>query len=94
MRIRRADGLLAIEEPPTRRRGPVSPGELDGIMRVLRIGPEDVVDSHLVDNAPGWAAVLLASARDVMAVSPELPEGHAEGAMAIGVVGPHEHGAE
>ena len=63
---------LAFEAPPLLRDGPVDDDDLDRITNALRIGRTDVVDARWADNGPGWVVVLLADARDVLALEPEL----------------------
>ena len=86
--VRRGD-RLAFRAPPLVRSGPVSEEDLDRIVRALRIGCEDVVDSAWVDNGPGWVGVLLGSAEAVLALEPAW---HEFGGMDIGVVGPRSGG--
>lgn len=70
VRIRRIDGLLAFEAPPVKREGPVSDDDLARIVRILGIERNDIVDAAWVDNGPGWVAVLLGSAAEVLAARP------------------------
>jgi len=86
----RCDGpRLEFEAPPLARSGPLEPDVLAKITRALALSPKDVVHHQWVDNGPGWCAVMLRSARQVLALKPDW------GALAplmLGVVGPHESG--
>ena len=82
------DGALAFEEPPLIRDGPVDEATLERVCAQLRVERDQVVDAQWADNGPGWVAVLLDSATEVLAVEPGIVD------MDIGVVGPYEPGAE
>ncbi|MBL8290019.1 MAG: PhzF family phenazine biosynthesis protein [Rubrivivax sp.] len=82
---------LAFAAPPTRRSGPLEPEMLARIMRALALPADAIVGHQWVDNGPGWAAVLLASAAQVLALRPDWP---ALGDMKLGVVGPHAGASE
>jgi PhzF family phenazine biosynthesis protein len=86
--VRNTPDGLAFSAPPLLRSGPVEEGLVERIAGVLGIEREAVVDSQWVDNGPGWVAVLLASAEEVLAVRP----GYAE--LDLGLVGPYEEGEE
>jgi len=88
--IRRIDGVLAFEAPPTTRSGPVAAEDLQRIARVLGISLEEVVDSAWADNGPGWVAVMLESAEAVLALKPVGDSEHID----LGVVGPYPPGSE
>jgi PhzF family phenazine biosynthesis protein len=83
---RTADGL-AFAAPPLLRGGPVEEEVLAGVARALGIARGEIVDAQWVDNGPGWVAVLLASAHDVLALRPGRVE------RTIGAVGPCPPGA-
>ena len=86
--IRRTDAGLAFAAPPVTRSGPLEAELLADVVAALGIAADGVVDSQWVDNGPGWLAVLLASAEDVLAIEPTFME------QDIGVVGPSAPGAE
>lgn len=79
---RTADGL-AFAAPPLLRSGPVADDVLERITAMLGISVNEIVAAEWADNGPGWVAVLLASADDVLALDP----GYVD--MDIGTVGPH-----
>ena len=75
VRIRRAadtpGGRLSFAAPPLRRTGPLEPELLAGIVRGLGVAAADVLQHQWVDNGPGWCAVMLRSAAQVLAVQPD-----------------------
>ena len=89
VRIRRDDGdRLAFEEPPLVRGGPVDEDMLERVCEQLRVPRDLVVDAQWADNGPGWIAVLLESASEVLAVEPGIVD------LDIGVVGPYADGGD
>ncbi len=86
VRICRREGLLAFAAPPLVRSGPVDGATLRTIETVLRIDRSRLVDAQWADNGPGWVAVLLESAEEVLALEPlkQFPS-----RVEIGVVGPY-----
>ncbi|GAA0990390.1 PhzF family phenazine biosynthesis protein [Subtercola frigoramans] len=86
IRVDAASARLAFAAPPLLRSGPIDSDELAGIVAALGISGADVVDSNWVDNGPGWAGLLLATAEAVLAVEPDI---EALGERSIGIVGPH-----
>lgn len=82
---------LAFAAPPLRRRGPLDEAALATIARALAL-PADAIRHHQwVDNGPGWCAVMLDSAAQVLALRPDWA---ALGGLKLGVVGPQPAGAE
>ena len=86
--IRRDDGRLAFAAPPLIRSGPVDDDIVARVVAQLRIDRRAVVDAEWVDNGPGWVAVWLASAAEVLAIRPGPVD------LDIGVAGPHPPGSE
>ena len=89
VRVRRDGPRLAFAAPPLRRTGPLEPDVLAQITRALRLAPADVRHHQWVDNGPGWCAVVLASARQVLALTPDWA---ALEPLKLGVAGPHAPG--
>jgi PhzF family phenazine biosynthesis protein len=91
---RERDGRLAFGAPPLIRSGPVEQALVDQIASVLRIPREEIVDTQWVDNGPGWVAALLASADEVLKLSPagDLSSGPS-GSFGLGVAGPYPPGS-
>lgn len=86
----RCGAPLAFAAPPTVRDGDLDPATLDTVLRALGV-PEDRVLAHQwVDNGPGWAAVELPSARQVLELNPDLG---VLGGIFLGVFGTHPAGA-
>ncbi|PRZ05213.1 PhzF family phenazine biosynthesis protein [Isoptericola sp. CG 20/1183] len=83
-------GRLAFAGPPLIRSGPVADGDLERVLRALRIERSEVVDAAWVDNGPGWVAVRLVDAAAVLALA---PDHEAIGDLKIGAVGSHAPGA-
>ena len=82
---------LAFAAPPLRRRGSLDEATLATIARALAL-PADAIRHHQwVDNGPGWCAVMLDSAAQVLALRPDWA---ALGGLKLGVVGPQPAGAE
>jgi PhzF family phenazine biosynthesis protein len=88
----RCDGpRLEFAAPPVRRSGPLEPEVLAKIVKALALTPADVVRHQWVDNGPGWCAVMLGSARQVLALKPDWA---ALDPLKLGVLGPHEPGGD
>jgi len=65
----------------------VDEADLAAIAAGLGIDRGAIVDATWADNGPGWAAILLASAAEVLAIRPGLVP------FDIGIVGPYPEGA-
>src|SRR4029077_1733822 len=87
--IRRNAELLSFAAPPLIRSGSVDESKLAEVAAFLRISRARIVDAQWADNGPGWIAVLLASAEEVLALEParDYPK-----RIDVGVVGPHPAG--
>jgi PhzF family phenazine biosynthesis protein len=85
--IRRLNGLLAFAAPPLKRSGPVEEPLVQKIASVLKVSRGDILDAEWVDNGPGWVAVMLASAAQVLAVKPGFVD------FDLGVVGLYPAGS-
>ena len=85
VRIRRDGERLAFSAPPMRRSGPLEAAELARIAAGLRLAPSEIVAHAWCDNGPQWRAVMLRSARQVLALQPDAA---ALAGMEIGVVAP------
>ena len=84
------DGALSFAAPATSRSGNFDPAMLEQVTAGLGLDDEEILAHQWVDNGPGWAAVLLPSADDVLAIEPDYP---ALGNYKIGVVGPYPEGS-
>jgi PhzF family phenazine biosynthesis protein len=91
VRIRRSDTRLAFAAPPLRRSGPLDSNSLQQIKQALRLNDDDIVAHQWVDNGPGWCAVMLRSAEQVLAVQPDFA---ALGDIRIGIAAPQPAGED
>ena len=91
VRIRRSGARLAFAAPPLRRSGPIEVETLTHIVAALGVAPGDVLHHQWVDNGPGWCAVMLRSAAQVLAVKPDWA---ALGDLKIGLVGAQSVGQD
>jgi len=86
----RCDGpRLEFAAPPLRRTGMLEIDVLAKIATALAVQPGDIVHHQWVDNGPGWCAVMLRSARQVLSITPDWA---ALRPLNLGVVGPHDAG--
>lgn len=88
--IKRAASTLAFAAPPLLRSGPVDDDTRAEIASILHLSSDSIVDAAWVDNGPGWVAVLLPSAHDVLALEPERRHSTP---LYLGVVGPYPPGS-
>lgn len=82
---------LAFAAPDLLRSGPLDESFVSDIAAALGIDRGEILDHAWVDNGPGWAAVRLASAEQVLALTPDfsaIPD------TKLGVVGAHPHGSD
>ena len=83
VKLRPTADRVAFEAPPMVRSGPVEGDLVDELAAVFGIDQAAIVDSHWVDNGPGWVALLLSSAEEVLAVRPGFVD------RSVGLVGPY-----
>ena len=91
VRIRQQGGRLAFAAPPLRRTGPIEPALLARIVAALGVAPADVLQHQWVDNGPGWCALMLKSAAQVLAVKPDWA---VLGDVKLGLVGAQAPGGD
>lgn len=91
VRIRREGSRLAFAAPPLRRAGLLDEQTLMIIATGLHISRADIVMHQWVDNGPGWCAVMLRSAEQVLALRPDMT---VLKDYKLGVIGPCESGSE
>ncbi|MDO5092233.1 MAG: PhzF family phenazine biosynthesis protein [Propionibacteriaceae bacterium] len=87
--VRGVDGGYSFSAPPTIRSGPLSAADLAQHVAALRIDPDAVVAHQWVDNGPGFAAIELVSAAEVIALEPDFSTFPA---ARVGVIGAHPAG--
>lgn len=80
---------MAFVAPPLRRTGALEPDLLAKIAKALALLPSEIVQHQWVDNGPGWCAVMLRSARQVLSLKPDWV---LLDPLKLGVVGPHDAG--
>ena len=86
----RCDGpRLEFAAPPLRRTGALEPDALAKIAKALALQPSDIVRHQWVDNGPGWCAVMLGSAAQVLALKPDWAS---LAPLKLGVIGPQVAG--
>lgn len=89
--IRRDGHRLAFAAPELRRTGPVDASLLERIAQGLGV-PVSAIRAHQwVDNGPGWVAVLLESAEQVLQLRPDMTM---LADLKLGVAGPWPEGGE
>jgi PhzF family phenazine biosynthesis protein len=86
VRVRQDEGRLAFAAPPLTRSGPVDEGDLAGIAAGLRLPRTALLDASWLVNGPHWIGILLESAEDVLAITPDYV---AMDGLKVGVIGPH-----
>ena len=91
VRVKRDGTRLAFAAPPLRRSGPLDAELLQRIATGLGVAPADVLHHQWVDNGPGWCAVMLKSAAQVLAVRPDWA---VLGDLKLGLVGAQPVGHE
>jgi PhzF family phenazine biosynthesis protein len=89
VKVRRDGSRLAFAAPPLLRHDPLDEAKLAQIRAGLGLQPDDIVAHQWVDNGPGWCAVMLKSAEQVLALKPDWSRMHG---LELGVVGPHKVG--
>lgn len=87
--IRQTETHYAFAAPPLIRSGPVDAAKIQEVADFLGIDIPDIVDAQWADNGPGWVAILLKSADEVLALH---PRGEYRRRIDVGVVGPYPPG--
>lgn len=91
VRLAQEGPRLEFAAPPLIRTGPLDPDTLLKITKALALAPGDIVQHQWVDNGPGWCAVMLRSARQVLSLKADWALLHP---LKLGVVGPHAAGSD
>jgi len=89
--IRKHNSLLEFAAPPLIRSGLLDDDTLLKICTALNLAPSDIVQHQWVDNGPGWCAVMLGSAQQVLDIKPNWA---ALAPLNLGVVGPYDSNPE
>jgi PhzF family phenazine biosynthesis protein len=91
VRLRRDGTRLAFAAPPLRKSGPLDDALLAKIVRVLGVTQADIINHQWVDNGPGFCAVMLRDAAQVMALQPDYAS---MGDLKLGVIGAQAPGGD
>jgi PhzF family phenazine biosynthesis protein len=86
-----AGSKLSFMAPKTIRSGGLDTSLLGEIVLALGISNSDILDHQWVDNGPGWAAVLLKDADQVLRLKPKFQD---DSELMFGVVGAYPAGSE
>jgi PhzF family phenazine biosynthesis protein len=91
VRIRRNGERLAFAAPPRIKSGPLDEADVQRIARGLGIARADIVAHAWCQNGPPWRGVLLRSAEQVLACT---PDSAVLSGWEVGVVGPQAAGSD
>ena len=89
VKIQRQGTRLAFAAPPLRRGGPLDEADVQLIAKGLGVARSDVLHHAWCNNGPQWRGVMLSSATQVLALT---PDAQVLQGLDIGVVGAHTHG--
>jgi PhzF family phenazine biosynthesis protein len=89
VRVRCDGARLEFSAPPLRRTGPLDFDVLTQITQALGISSSAIAHHQWVDNGPGWCAVMLRSASEVLSLRPDWAVLRP---LKLGVAGPHPPG--
>ena len=84
--IKKQGSLLEFAAPPLIRTGDLDKATLGKIVEALSISSSDIIEHQWVDNGPGWCAIMLESAQQVLELKPNWS---ALAPLNLGVVGFH-----
>ncbi len=90
VRVRQDAERLAFAAPPLRRSGLIDEQTVMTIAAGLRVPRADIVMHQWVDNGPGWCAVMLKSAEQVLGLRPDMVMLRD---LKLGVIGPYPAGS-
>jgi len=82
--LRRDAGRLAFAAPPLARDGDVDEPDLERVCAVLQVERSEIVAAQWADNGPGWIAVMLSSAEEVLALTPDFTVVESSGHGVVG----------
>lgn len=91
VRVRQSGLHFAFAAPPLQRSGPLDEQYLATIAAGLRVSPTSIIAHQWVDNGPGWCAVMLESAEQVLSLQPDYGVLRH---LKLGVIGPQPPGSE
>ncbi len=88
--IAKIDAAYAFAAPPLLRDGPVDESKIQELAKFLGVERSKIIDAQWADNGPGWVAVMLESAAEVLALRPAPTH---PGRLELGVVGAYPAGS-
>ena len=91
VRVRHEGSRFAFAAPPLRRSGLLDEQLVMTIATGLGVARSDIVMHQWVDNGPGWCAVMLRSAEQVLGLRPDMVMLRD---LKLGVIGPQPSGSE
>lgn len=91
VRIKNDGEKLAFAAPPLLRTGELDEPTLRQIAAGLRIDTKDIVNHQWIDNGPGWCAVVLRTAEQVLNLKPDFV---ILGDLKLGVIAPQQAGID
>lgn len=91
VRIKKDGDKLAFAAPPLLRTGSLGEDTLAQISAGLGIQRQDIVNHQWIDNGPGWCAVMLRSAEQVLSLTPDFAT---LGDLKLGVIAPQLAGSD
>lgn len=91
VRVKQTGQRLAFAAPPLQRTGPLAPSLIDQIAKGLGVTRTKILGHQWVDNGPGWCAVMLDSAEQVLSVRPDVASIRD---LKLGIIGPTTSGSD
>ena len=78
------DGLLSFAAPPLIRSGEVESSTIERIAQAFGIESKKVINAQWVDNGPGWIAIEVSTAQEVIDLKPDFSKAPE---LMVGVIG-------
>jgi len=85
--LRRSAGSLAFAAPPLTESAPLTDAEHAATAHALGVDPSAILAARRLSNGPRFVAVRLATAEEVLALDPHLPEVAALAPTGLGAIG-------
>lgn len=91
VRIKKDGEKLAFAAPKLLRTGAIEEPTLNKIAAGLNIDVTDIIDHQWIDNGPGWCAIMLRTAEQVLSLRPDFVK---LGDLKLGVIAPQPEGSD
>lgn len=91
VRIRKDGERLAFAAPPLLRTGDLDETTLTQIVSGLGISIKDIIGNQWIDNGPGWCAIMLKTAEQVLKIRPDFT---VLGDLKLGVIAAQPEGSD